>query len=64
MTGSHISKRVRGVGWVERVGEEHGVIDLAAQIDVEPAKHVQSELQIVTGLGDGSIFKKSFQLEA
>ena len=58
----HIGERLRGVGGVERVGEQHGVVDCAAQCDAERRQYMERQLPVVHVLGDGCVFEQRAQL--
>ena len=58
----HIGQRLRGVGGIERVGEQHGVVHRAAQRNALLAEHMQRQLPVVRALGNGGVFKQRAQL--
>ncbi len=58
MSRRNIGQGLCGMGRIERVGEQHRVVDGAAHLNAEAAENMQSELQIVHPLGHGGIFKQ------
>ena len=62
MTRGNIGESLRGVRGIERVGEQHGVVDGAAQFDSKAAENMERQLPIVDPLGHRRILKQSSQL--
>jgi hypothetical protein len=58
----HVGQRLRGMRGIERVREQHRVVDRAMQRDVHLAQHVEGQLPVVHALGYGGVFKQGAQL--
>ena len=61
MARGDVGQRLRGVGWIQRVGKQHEVVDCAAQIDTQPAENMQSQLPVVGLLGNVRVFHQRAQ---
>jgi len=61
MARGHIGERLRGMSWIEGVGEQHGVVHCAAQCHALRGQQVQRRFPIVRLFGDGGVFEQGAQ---